>query len=73
MAGFVKTFGVTFDYALNGISFANVIMYDRVLPAYIPKDRNGSGGETGTRDNPIRADDPKNRDMVKAIIGGYKF
>nr|DAK53330.1 MAG TPA: hypothetical protein [Caudoviricetes sp.] len=48
-------------------------MYDRVLPAYIPKDRNGSGGETGAGDSPVMADDPKNRDMVKAIIGGYKF
>jgi hypothetical protein len=48
-------------------------MYDRVLPAYIPKDSNGSGGGTGAGHSPVRADDPKNRDMVKAIIGGYKF
>lgn len=73
MAGFVKTFGVSFDYALNDISLANVIMYDRVIPAYVPKDRDGHGGTPCTKDELVRADDPKNRDMVKAIIGGYKF
>ncbi len=73
VAGFVKMFGVSFDYALNGISLANVTLYDRVLPVYMPKDRDGSGGTPGAKDEPVRADDPKNRDVVKAIIGGYKF
>lgn len=71
IAGFVKAFGVSFEYALNEISYANMILYGATLPSYgdikkdKKKDKNG--------DEIIRADDPKNKELVKAIIHGYKF
>lgn len=34
MAGFVKNFNVTFDYALNEVAFVNLILYTRTLPSY---------------------------------------
>lgn len=72
IAGFVKAFGVTFDYALHEVSYANMVLYGATLPSYgdlknkkEDKDKNG--------DEIIRADDPKNKELVKAIIHGYKF
>lgn len=70
MAGFVKAFGCSFDYVLHEISYANVILYSATLPSYdnARKDKK----EAGTKENPIKADDPKNRDLVLSIIRGYK-
>lgn len=75
VAGFVKTFGVPFDYVLYELSYANLVLYDRVLPTYISKRDKKKGGKKltcGTMDSPIRADDPRNKDLVRAIIKGYK-
>lgn len=69
IAGFVKGFGVDFEYALHGISYANMVLMGATLPSYggkkEEKDKNGN--------DIIRADDPKNKDLVKAVIKGYKI
>ena len=63
IAGFVKTFGVTFDYALYNISYTNLIMYSATIPSY-------DSGERKKQDI-VKADDPKNKDKVHSIIEGF--
>ena len=38
MSGFVKTYGCSFDYVLNELSYQNLLMYSKVIPSYIPKE-----------------------------------
>ena len=53
------------------MSYQNFLLYSVVIPSYggteDKKKKNRDNGEI------IRADDPKNKDLVKAIINGYKF
>lgn len=57
------------------ISYANMVLYGATLPTYggskTDKKKGGSGKTES--DQIIRADDPKNKELVKAIINGYKF
>ena len=70
MAGFVKGFGVSFEFAVHEISYENLALYNATLPSY---DNKKDKGELGTKERPIKADDPKNKDLVRAIIRGEKF
>ena len=74
VAGFVKTFGVSFEYALYEISFANLLLYSSTLPSYeLDKEGKKGNGKKRGKGEVVNGDDPKNKDLVKAIIGGYKF
>lgn len=64
MAGVAKAYGLTPDYVLYEMSYANCIMYSAVLPSYKRKG-NGQGG--GEQDR-IDVDDPRNRDKVKRFL-----
>ena len=47
-----------------------MVLFGATLPSYDgknDKNKNAKGEDI------IRADDPKNKDLVKAIIQGYKF
>ena len=62
---------MSFDYALYEISYTNFLLYSAAIPSYGgAKNKTKNGG----KDNDIiKADDPNNKDLVKAIINGYKF
>lgn len=57
------------------LSYANFVLYNDVLPVYDPearKEDRGASAPLGTRENPIKADDPKNAQMIRDIIRGYR-
>lgn len=62
IAGVVKGFGFTIDYALNGISYANLTL----LSATLPDD--GSTAKNDDNDGIIDASDPCNRNRVRQIL-----
>ena len=74
IAGFVKAFGVSFEYAVNEVSYVNMVLYGATLPSYgdLKADKKKGKGVT-IGDEVIKADDPKNRELVRAILRGYKF
>ena len=72
MAGFVKSFGVSFDYVLYDLSYVNLLMYSSTLPSYETGKKGKNGGESEEQEV-VRADDVKNRENVLAIIRGQKF
>ena len=60
----VKALGLDIDYVLYDMSHTNLILYGASLPAYrSPRDKGGSDG-----DECINADDPSNRDRVRAFL-----
>lgn len=67
IAGFVKGFNVSFEYALHDISYANILMYSSTLPSY-----DFDKGKRGKQEA-VNGDDPKNREEVLSIIRGQKF
>lgn len=50
MASVAKTYRLSFEYVLYGISYANVVLYTAVLPTYT----------TDNNKNELKADDPQN-------------
>lgn len=66
MAGTVKAFRLPIDYVLYEMSYANVIMYSACLPSYSAK-KNGKSKDGGAV---IDANDPRNRNQVRAILFG---
>ena len=63
---------MTFEYALYEMSYENFLLYSAAIPSYNIKKKGGKDGQI-EKDKVIKADDPKNKDLVKAIINGYKF
>ena len=63
---------MSFEYALFNISFANLLLYSSTLPSY-ELDKEGKKGNGKEKGDVVNGDDPKNKDLVKAIIGGYRF
>jgi hypothetical protein len=61
----VTEFHLSMDYVLHEMSYANLIMYNAIIPSY-----NYDGDTDGEGKDVIRADDPKNRDIVKKILFG---
>lgn len=57
VAGIVKNFNVSFDYALYEMSMVNVQMYNAVLPSYDDEKQEKPK-------NVIDANDPKNQSKV---------
>lgn len=60
-----KAYNLTFDYILYKMSFANVRMYNAVLPSLSTKKDNKDSKDGNTI---INGDDPKNRDAVNKAI-----
>ncbi len=65
VAGVSKSLGLTIDYVLNEMSYANLNLYSASLPTYRKPDKDGKRDGKGET---IRADDPKNRDRVRDFI-----
>lgn len=65
MAGVSKSLGLTIDYVLHEMSYANLNLYSASLPTYRKPDKDG---RRGGKEQTIRADDPKNRDLVRDFI-----
>lgn len=59
---------MTFDYVLYDMSFANFMLYGAVIPS-TDYDRDG---KDDSREEVIRVDDPKNRDMVMQLISNMR-
>lgn len=69
IAGIAKTYNLPFDYVLNDLSYANIIMYGAVIPHYIPKDRKGK--DKARKERPIKADDRRNKARVRQLINSF--
>jgi hypothetical protein len=52
---------IPFDYILNEMSLANMVMYDAVLPSYDSENE---------KNEVIKADDPRNKERVHDILFG---
>ncbi len=65
----VKALGLTVDYVLHEMSYANLHLYSASLPTYTPKKRNDKhrGSDSGD-DRVIKADDPRNRHLVRQVL-----
>lgn len=62
----VKAFGLTFDYVLYEMSYANLQLYGASLPTYKkPKDKDK---DADSKHDNIDAGDPKNKDKVRAFL-----
>lgn len=61
---------MSFEYALYEVSYENFLLYSAAIPSFKTKEKTKNGGKNNET---IKADDPKNRELVKAIIQGYKF
>lgn len=68
VAGTAKTFGLTFDYVLHEISYANCILYGASLPTYESKKKD----EKKKDEEVIKADDPSNKERVSKLIASFK-
>lgn len=64
MAGAVKGFGFSVEYALYDISYANLILMGATLPTYDSKAKDGNHGDGDI----INAEDPRNREKVRQIF-----
>lgn len=63
---------MSFEYVLYDLSYENLLLYSAAIPSYGAKkdDKQRQGKAKGEI---INGDDPRNKDLVKAIIQGYKF
>lgn len=59
MAGIVKAYNVSFEYAVHDMSYLNAVMYNRVLPSY---DR--AGGKTDGDTVRVDGDDPERMNEI---------
>lgn len=62
MAGISKGYNLPFDYVLYKMSFANIRMYNAVLPTLPKKKDKDETGEV------INGDDPANREAVRKAM-----
>ena len=58
-----KEYNLSPDYVLYDMSYANLIMYNAVLPSYDTESKD-------KKEEVINADDPRNREAVRKIING---
>lgn len=65
VAGAAKALEQSIDYVLNEMSYANMLLYTACLPTYHKPDKEK---EEVPDTDIIRADDPKNRDILRKII-----
>lgn len=61
-----KTFGLTPEYVLHEMSYANMLLYSASLPAYRkPKTEDK---KTGKQHETIDAGDPRNKNRVREFL-----
>lgn len=68
VSGTVKTYGLTPDYVLYEMSYANLMLYSAVIPEYRSKTKGGQGRKGKKDDMVINADDPRNRDIYLKFV-----
>lgn len=68
VSGTVKTYGLTPDYVLYEMSYANVMLYSAVIPEYRSKAKGGQRRKGKKDDMVINADDPRNRDIYLKFV-----
>lgn len=66
MSGTAKAFGLSIEYVLYEMSYANLILYGATLPSYNKK-KDNKGRKTND-DETINADDPRNNERIIALI-----
>lgn len=65
IAGVVKAFNLTIDYALYDLSYANLILYSASLPSYkSPKDKEAPTNN----DEVINGDDPARQAEIDKLF-----
>jgi hypothetical protein len=64
VAAFVKNFNVTFEFALYGISYENILLYSETLPSYSSK-KDGKKSD----EKVFNADDPKDKEAFDKLLG----
>lgn len=73
MAGTAKAYNLTPEYVLYEMSYVNTLMYGSVLPSYDPdRKKDKKKGRNGKPQEVIKADDPANRDKVRAFLKSIK-
>lgn len=64
-----KAFAVPFKYVLYEVSYANLILYSASLPTYGGGEgKDKKKGRKGAEEEILWADDPKNKERVKAFF-----
>ena len=61
----VKSYNLTFDYVLHRMSFANIRMYNAVIPTYSSTKDNDKEKKI---ENAINGDDPDNKHAISKAI-----
>lgn len=69
VSGFCKTYNCSFDFAINGISLQNIIMYSKVIPSYIPKEERK---KNKSFDNKKVISKAEHNDFLKSLIAKQK-
>lgn len=72
MSGTAKAFGLSIEYVLYEMSYANLIMYGATLPSYHKKKEGKGKGDKGNGEETISADDPRNNERLMALISEMK-
>lgn len=65
-AGMAKALGVTPDYVLHEMTWANMALYSAALPTYGGTRDKAKGQEV------IKADDPRNNERVRRLIETFE-
>lgn len=65
IAGISKCYNLPFDYVLYKMSFANVQLYNAVIPTFSPKKDPGTKGDDSTT---INGDDPANQEAIRKAL-----
>lgn len=68
VAGVAKALGLRIDYVLNDMSYANLNLYSASLPTYRKAQKDKQQGSINDKQDIIKADDPKNRELVRQFI-----
>lgn len=67
IGSFVKWYRCSFDFALYRLSYANIILYGRVIPSFDTGDKDGKdkGDGTGKNEETVSADNPEDWKKIK--------
>lgn len=70
VAGSAKGFRMTFEQVLHEVSYANLIMMGATLPSY--SNEKEKMKNKGGRQDVIKADDPRNKERVRAFFNSIE-
>lgn len=66
----MRTFGLTPDYVIHDLSYANLILYGASQPVYRrPEENKDTDGMQNIYDMEIDGDDPAMKDVIAALLG----